>query len=114
MPRGKKPQYETQKNGGANLGFEQKLWQATGGNPVVSYDHANNGDLKVLHCGDPNCTDAPPVGGIAEYPQVEPLPAEDTHHSPGTDTFALAGLATGGALLLGTGGWYARRRWRAG
>jgi hypothetical protein len=52
------------------------------------------------------------VGGIAEYPQLEPEIVASTHDSPGTSALALAGLAAGSALLLSAGGWYARRRWR--
>jgi hypothetical protein len=51
------------------------------------------------------------VGGIAEYPQLQPDSATAVHHSSTTNAVALAGLAAGGALLLTAGGWYARRRW---
>jgi hypothetical protein len=53
------------------------------------------------------------VGGIAEYPQLEPEAVNSTHASPTPGALALAGLATGAAPLLAAGGWYARRRWRA-
>jgi len=53
-----------------------------------------------------------PVGGIAEYPQLEPGVATSAHGSSGPSTLAVAGLATGAAVLLAAGGWYARRRWR--
>jgi hypothetical protein len=54
-----------------------------------------------------------PVGGIAEYPEVEPETVASTRDSPGTSALAPAGLVTGAILLLAAGGWYARRRWLA-
>jgi hypothetical protein len=51
-----------------------------------------------------------PVGGIAEYPQLEPGTLR-SGGSPARDTFALALGVAGGTLLLTAGGWYARRRW---
>jgi hypothetical protein len=50
------------------------------------------------------------VGGIAEYPQLEPQAASSSHGSSAPGTLALAGLAAVGALLLAAGGWHARRR----
>jgi len=50
------------------------------------------------------------VGGVAEYPQLEPGPSR-SGGSPARDAFALALGVAGGALLLTAGGWYARRRW---
>jgi hypothetical protein len=56
-----------------------------------------------------------PVGGIAEYPEIEPAMAATTPGSSAPDTTALAGSAASGVLLLTTIAWYARRtRWRAG
>jgi len=52
------------------------------------------------------------VGGIAEYPQLEPDAVASSRDSLGTNAFGLAGFATGAVLLLTAGGWYARRRWR--
>jgi protein-disulfide isomerase len=49
---------------------------------------------------------APPVGGIAELPDV----AGDSGSS-GPSYFALAGLAAAALLALTAGAWYARRRW---
>ena len=51
------------------------------------------------------------VGGIAEFPQLEPATASSGGGSSRPSALALTGLAAGGALLLGAGGWYARRRW---
>jgi hypothetical protein len=55
-----------------------------------------------------------PVGGIAEYPELESKMAAATPGSSAPDTTALAGSAAGGILLLAAGRWYARRRQRAG
>jgi len=57
----------------------------------------------------------PAVGGIAEAPDADasPLGATASGGSSGTTYAVIAGIAAG-AVLLAAGGWYARRRWRAG
>ena len=84
-----------------DVGAFTSLALDTSGNPVVSYYDETNGNLKVLHCGNPNCVE--PVGGIAELPEVS--------DSAGRNSVALAGLAAAALVALGAGGWYARRRW---
>lgn len=54
------------------------------------------------------------VGGMAEYPELEPEAVSSRRGSTGTSPLGIAGIIGGSALLLAAGGWYARRRWRAG
>jgi len=60
-------------------------------------------------------TPTPYIGGIAEAPDLDTSALEATASggSSGTTYAVIAGIAAGVALL-GAGGWYARRRWRAG
>ena len=51
------------------------------------------------------------VGGMAEYPQLEPEAASTTRPSSTPSALAIAALASGTALLLLAGAWYARRLW---
>ena len=56
MPRGKKPQYQTSKNNGANLGFEQKLWQTAdklrGHMDAAEYKHVVLGLIFLKYISD--------------------------------------------------------------
>jgi len=54
-----------------------------------------------------------PVGGIAEAPPPEAETLANGRHSSAPNALTLVRFATATALLLVTGGWYARRRWRA-
>ncbi len=38
---------------------------------MISYYDATNLDLKVLHCGDPDCTGEAKIGGVVELPDVD-------------------------------------------
>ena len=55
--------------------------------------------------------DPPPVGGMAEHPQIEPDAA--TSGGGASTAIAIGGTVTVGALLLAAGAWGMRRR-RAG
>ncbi len=54
--------------------------------------------------------DPPPVGGIAEHPQIEPEAVSSGSGAAAPNALALAGIVAGGALLLGAGGLLAFRR----
>ena len=90
-----------------------------------SQDTANN--LADFDCGDPadpennegssvslaatiSCT--PPVGGVAELPDVAGagLEAEGSSGPSATVVVGVVAAVTAGAVALGSAGWYARRR----
>ncbi len=72
----------------------------TNGAPTISYHDLTNADLKVA-VGPPALP--PPVGSIAELPDVS--------DSSAPNYIALAGLAAAALVALTAGAWYARRRW---
>jgi cell wall-associated NlpC family hydrolase len=68
-------------------------------------------DTNANGVGDACEASAGPVGGVAEYAQLERGAATSAPALPFFSAATLAGLAVGAALLLTAGGWYARRRW---
>ncbi len=58
----------------------------------------------------PTRTPFPAVGGLADAPDAS---LQQTAGSPSTAPFALGGIAAVAVLLLTSGAFYARRRWRA-
>lgn len=62
-----------------------------------------------------NTPPAPPVGGVAELPDVDPSALEQSHSSGGIEGVVVAGViaaVAAGAVTLGGMAWYARRHWQ--
>ncbi|MCJ7831622.1 MAG: hypothetical protein MUP86_03795, partial [Dehalococcoidia bacterium] len=82
----------------------------TGYSPAsgTSYDYAT---IKYSQLpATPTPTPPLPVGGIAEFPSLEPGAAVDRAASSGPSAVALSAAVVGGVVVLVAGGWYARRR----
>jgi murein DD-endopeptidase MepM/ murein hydrolase activator NlpD len=64
-------------------------------------------DADILVAGDSTSA----VGGIADLPDAYADAAATKSSQSAPNTFAVAGFAASGALLLVAGAWYSRRRW---
>jgi len=69
-----------------NAGWNAVMELDAAGNPVVVYQDRRNGDLQLLHCGDPGCTDGNEsierVGESPYFPQLVPGLAIDDDGNP--------------------------------
>jgi hypothetical protein len=84
---------------------------STAGN--TSIGHIDSYNLSYpAQAGEPiTIESASPVGGIADLPDAHANAAATRSNQSAPNTFAIAGLAAGSALLLVAGAWYSRRRW---
>lgn len=81
----------------------------------VSYDAATPADVTAFETFMATVPEMPPpvvIGGIAEAPDADAssLGATTSSGSSGTTYAVIAGVVAG-AVLIGAGTWYARRRW---
>jgi hypothetical protein len=96
--------------GQSAAGLTLNTCQWTGTQTMTSVlTHDASGTIVIDATARDTVTCSLAVGGMAEYPDVEPGPVASAHNSSGPSAAAVAGMAMG-ALLLAAGGWYARRR----
>jgi hypothetical protein len=112
------------KNGDGNLGLPHlKCYNIAGSAPAVAPINLTTqfGIEAALHVDPPSMLCVPAakeaVGGIAELPPLAGSSAEEAGATAGGSGWssggyaALAGGLAAAAVVIGAGGWYARRRW---